>query len=46
LNNNNKLENDVQHLRLANAGLEKASEARFADEFNSLTNRNLSLVKN
>lgn len=32
LNDNNKLEHDVQHLRLANAGLEKASEARFADE--------------
>ena len=27
----NKLTTDVQHLRLANAGLEKASEARFAD---------------
>lgn len=27
LNENNKLGQDVQHLRLANAGLEKASEA-------------------
>jgi hypothetical protein len=27
-NQNIKLEHDVKHLRLANAGLEKASEAR------------------
>lgn len=28
---NTKLDHDVKHLRLANVGLEKASEARFVD---------------
>jgi hypothetical protein len=33
-NQNIKLETEVKHLRLANAGLERASEARLVDDQN------------